>query len=173
MGQLILIQPRCLIAICLRHRHPSKLVGHAKQFNTLKSKDDERNVQDLLVRLQKLAVNAEKRAEPAAAKEGDFSEINQLRRVPFDKLRKLVTLYQKDPLIWNSSVLGRIYKLPEHYCENICFYVGPMVFYATNDHDEVQRMRQTAFVVDVGRFKTDENYLKKYKRIVFPKLEHD
>lgn len=157
-----------MIPNCLRPRRPIGLVIYLREFKTLKSKDDEHNSQDLLKRLRKLAVTSERRPTPRPVKAND----DQLRCMDFDRLKKLLRFYQSDPLIWNPSVLGRIFKVPEHHCENIVAYVKPMVFFATNEYDTVQRMMKTTFVVDVGRMKFDDNYLINYKKIVFPNQKH-
>lgn len=156
-----------------RHRFMLMLtIVRRKTFNTLKSRHDQQNDQDLLKRLKNISVIGEKKTTfpptpPNEVVQKDSIEKPE-RSLTFDRLSKLVRFHQTDPLTWNPSILGRIFNIPEFYCEKLLIYCRPMVFYSSPAHRESQKLISTTYVVDVGRLKSDDNYLVTYKKIVFP-----
>jgi hypothetical protein len=146
------------------------IVRH-KTLTTLKSKNDEQNNQILLKRLKNLSViGARKTLPPPNANEilNNHNEELPPRRLTLDKLSKLIKRYQSDPLIWNPSVLARIFRIPEDHCTRLAIYVRPMIHLNRNTGAGDEKLLETKFVVDVARLKSDDNYLVTYKRIVFP-----
>lgn len=139
------------------------IVRH-KTFTTIKSQHDEQTNQALLKRLKRISVIGGKKTLPPEQPDKDVGH----NTLSFNTVDKIIERHLEDPLVWNTSVLGRIYKVPEDYCEAIVEYVKPMLFFISNKMDEPERMLKQKFVYDASRLKSDENYLVIYKRIIFP-----
>lgn len=152
------------------------LVRYKSSFKTLKSRYDQQNNQDLLKRMQNLSVIGQKKTvDKSEASDVVYKGSRNLpaRNLEVETLKKLLRFYHSDPLLWNPSVLGRIFNMPENYCEKILDYVKPMVYYANNKHDQAQQLMKTSYVVDIGRMKSDTNYLTTYKKLVFPEISNE
>lgn len=144
-------------------------VVRQKTSNTLKSKNDEQANQALLKRIRNISVIGEKKTVLPKTDRGDT--IDLARCLTFEKLGKLIKLHTSDPLIWNVSILSRIFKIREDYCDRLVNYVRPMVYLSTSRKDETKQLVNNPVVIDVARLKTDDDYLVIYKRIVFPEQQ--
>jgi len=143
-----------------------------KTLDTLRSKNDEQLNQALLKRLKNLSVIGGKKMTPNTNQtcSEERSRLPERSLTP-QKLRKMTELYTNDPLIWNASVLARVFRIPEDYCKHICRYVKPMIDWVSSKDGHVKLVEQRKIVIDLARFKTDESYLVVYKRIAFPDID--
>lgn len=135
-------------------------------FSTIKSKNDEALNQGLLKRIKNISIIDERKKVPL--RKISDNEAEPLRTLTEGNLKKIVDLYYRDALVYNPSVLGRIYNLHEHHCSEVVNYLKPLVFFENNTMDETTKLVKGSIVIDVARLKSDENYLSAYKRIVFP-----
>lgn len=133
-------------------------------FNTLKSKNDERANESLLNRLRSLPKLGEnKLVEPKPR----IEHKNQHRQLTLERLSRLLCLNLSDPIVWNSSILSRIFKIPEEYGDYLIIYTKPLTYYSDNKVNEIIQKLKNPFVVDVARLKYDKTYELSYKKIVF------
>lgn len=136
-------------------------------YDTFKSKNDEYKNQELLHRLKGISlIGGKKIVEPQVE---DHQETE--RNVSLDKLSKIIKYHLEDPLVWNASILSRIYKVHEEHCENLLRYVLPFLFYADFTMDQPKKLQKISVVIDVARFKRDPNYYEFFQRLVFLKKD--
>lgn len=138
-----------------------------RTFNTIKSKNDERLNQALLGRLKNISLTGGKKTEPPVESKPAENSQDVERNLTFAKLSRLVNYYTTDPLMWDTSMLCRVFKIPEDSCENLVKYVQPMVYYANSTMYESKKLMKTPVVIDVNRLKSDEKYLPRLQQLVF------
>lgn len=88
------------------------------------------------------------------------------RNISVPKLDYIIKIHLKDPLIWNLSVLSRIFKIDEEIMKGILEYVKPMVFYIDHRHEDFKQLIEFSEVVDVERLQNDKTYLKTYYKFI-------
>lgn len=90
-------------------------------------------------------------------------------RLTHHQITKAIKLYTEDPLLWNPSILHRIFDLSEDECRNLLRYVQPMVMFGSRETEVVKQLQKTSYVVDVERLQNDKRYFPIIQALVFPK----
>lgn len=127
-----------------------------------------------MTRIKNISVLDER--EGTAPKQVEISTDQQSvpdRNLTHEKVKKITELHFEDPLVYNTSVLSRVFKIDERYCKEVVKFVRPLVYYGDSSVDEAKRLIKGAIVIDVDRLVSDEGYLMTYKRIVFPTEEKE
>lgn len=119
--------------------------------------------------LQRLkALNISKKAENIVAKR-DVPTIEQGLAIP--SLNKIIQRNLEDAIIWNPSILSRIYKIDETYVKAILRYVYPMDMHVAQHMDSADKLMKSSIVIDTFRLKNDRSYLTDISSMKIPKLE--
>lgn len=137
-------------------------------YTTFKSKNDEGKNKVLLDNLKNISLTGGKKVAPAPQRTDD-EEL--LRNVDLELLERIGRFYISDPILWNPSILSRVFHIPEEYVKQIVWYVRPMMFYVHCDLEEPQKIHTSSVVIDLDRLKNDDRYLVDFKRLVFPQSE--
>lgn len=138
-----------------------------RSFKTIKSINDEKTNQALLGRLKKVSIVDGKTMKRKPGLDTFVDKNEQIRKLTLRNLDKLITTHARDPLVWNSSVLGRVYHVPEHYCQQLIYYVQPFTEAARITEAGMETLIETQTVIDIERFKKDCNYLAEFKKFKF------
>lgn len=140
------------------------LRSSVRSIGTFKSTKDER----LLERLKYINLQGGKSTLKPAEPDPQKSEQRPARNLTLNKLAKLTKQYTGDPLLWNASVLARVFNLPEEPCTQVVRYVRPLVNRISRELDEPEKILKTSFVIDVGRLISDKKYARYYNSMRFP-----
>lgn len=138
-----------------------------RAYSTFKSKHDEQANKDLLGRLKKLSVSGGKQIVPHPKDPFKTNQRELLRNLTFEKAEKIVRYHTSDSILWNTSVLSRVFNIPENYVVGLVDYVKPMMYFSHCKRDEPEKMHETSFVIDVHRLQYDKNYLVEIQRLHF------
>lgn len=133
-----------------------------KVNKTTGPKNELQTNQSLLERLRSLQVKDQREI---VIKKSQPSDAEIERVLTFVGLNKLIKLYLKDPLMWDSRILGKIFGIQENICESLVRFVQPMVYRADSTMSKPEQIVEQRFIVDVKRLKEDENYLAKRKNV--------
>lgn len=118
--------------------------------STIKSFNDETKNQALIARLKGISVKDERRKLEVPQSNDEGAE---LRKLTMQQITKFVKLYTNDPLIWNPSVLSRIFDIPECLGKELAHHVQPLCEYSGPQSDEVITLVKSSIVIDVTRLK--------------------
>lgn len=119
----------------------------------------------LLSRLRQIQINSETKLESPKHRKTEIDDVK--RSLTPQRLLKLLNYHYEDPLVWNTSILGKIFNIPEWYCDRLVNYVRPMIYKSDTTMSEAEKLIETKIVIDVERLKRDKSYMKLYQRLVF------
>lgn len=89
------------------------------------------------------------------------------RGLTLSLMKKLATKRLEDPLLWNTSVLARIYKIDEQYLDNILDYVKVYTYYIDSYKDDFVKLLDMQYVADAKKIQTKPELFPELKRINF------
>jgi len=135
-------------------------------YSNLKSKDDELKNRDLLQRLKKITVVHKTKKEEKTEEAKSVNEVDD-KPLTLSKVYDMVELHGNDPLIWNPSVLARIYRIPEEQCASLVNYVKPFIFFRNEETKLEREMTEYSTVIDLNRLKTDKGYMWDIQKLQF------
>lgn len=141
-------------------------------YTTFKSKNDEGNNRVLLDNLKNISLLGGRKVTPTPQKTADEELV---RNVDLELLERIGRYHISDPILYNYSVLSRVFHIPEEYVKQIVWYVRPIMYYAHSkiEKNEPLKLHTTSIVIDLARLKNDDRYLVDIKKVIFPKLEDE
>lgn len=135
-----------------------------RTYKTIKSINDESTNQPLLGRLKQISVSGHTEIKPLPV---PIKQEQCRRTLTLENLEKILEYHVKDPLVWNESMLGRIYNVEENHCTTLCRYVLPFTQTARASKMGAEELLETQIVIDISLFKEDKSYLPLQQKLLF------